>query len=184
MDGARQAVASDVPAIVELAREGIAELALLRGGTVWQRREARQEPIAAGLADAVAAAGSDAAAVVGTVDGTVVGYGLSRVDALDDGGRLAVVTDLYVHPGARGIGIGEAMMDQLVAHATAAGAVGIDALALPGDRATKNFFETFGLKARAIVVHRHLGEAASAEAQAAATDVGGPASVEVEVVDP
>jgi hypothetical protein len=44
----------------------------------------------------------------------------------------------------------------LVAHASDAGAIGIDALALPGDRATKNFFETFGLKARAIVVHRSL----------------------------
>ena len=43
-----------------------------------------------------------------------------------------------------------------VAHAQDAGAVGIDSLALPGDRETKNFFETFGLKARAIVVHRSL----------------------------
>ena len=43
-----------------------------------------------------------------------------------------------------------------MAHATAAGAIGVDALALPGDRATKNFFETFGLKARAIVVHLSL----------------------------
>jgi hypothetical protein len=34
----------------------------------------------------------------------------------------------------------------------------MDSLALPGDRATKNFFESFGLKARAIVVHRSLVE--------------------------
>ena len=47
-------------------------------------------------------------------------------------------------------------MDLLVERARAADAVGIDALALPGDRETKNFFETFGLKARAIVVHRSL----------------------------
>ena len=32
----------------------------------------------------------------------------------------------------------------------------IDALALPGNRAAKNFFERFGLTARAIVVHRSL----------------------------
>jgi hypothetical protein len=29
-------------------------------------------------------------------------------------------------------------------------------MALPGNRATKNFFETFGRTARAIVVHRTL----------------------------
>jgi len=33
---------------------------------------------------------------------------------------------------------------------------GIDAAALPGNRALKNFFERFGLTARAIVVHRAL----------------------------
>ena len=47
-------------------------------------------------------------------------------------------------------------MDLLVAWAQERGAVGIDALALPGDRHTKNFFETFGLTARALVVHRDL----------------------------
>ena len=54
------------------------------------------------------------------------------------------------------MGVGEAMMDLLVERARAAEAVGIDALALPGDRHTKNFFETFGLTARAILVHRAL----------------------------
>jgi hypothetical protein len=49
-------------------------------------------------------------------------------------------------------------MDAIVAWAEAAGCVGIDSLALPGNRETKNFFETFGLVARAIVVHRPLGD--------------------------
>jgi hypothetical protein len=34
--------------------------------------------------------------------------------------------------------------------------VGIDAVALPGMRETKNFFEAAGLVARAIVVHKAL----------------------------
>ena len=54
------------------------------------------------------------------------------------------------------MGIGEAMMDELVAWCAAAGCTGVDSLALPGDRHTKNFFESFGLVARAIVVHKVL----------------------------
>jgi len=105
---------------------------------------------------AIRQAGPRSSVIVGTIDGTVVGYGASAIEDLCDGAPLAVVSDLYVDPEARGVGVGEAMMDALVAHAEAAGAIGIDALALPGDRATKNFFESFGLKARAIVVHRDL----------------------------
>lgn len=158
MEAARPATPDDVGAITDLARGAVAELGLLRGGPMWQRQAARVEPIGDGVAADVALGPADGLAVVGTVDDVVVGYGVSRLVELLDGSLLASVTDLYVAPEARGIGLGEAMMDLLVAHATDAGAVGIDALALPGDRATKNFFETFGLKARALVVHRSLVE--------------------------
>jgi len=93
---------------------------------------------------------------VGTLDDVVVGYGVLRVERLADGDRLAVVDDLYVEPGARGVGVGEALMQTLIERATEASCIGIDALALPGNRATKNFFEASGLTARAIVVHRSL----------------------------
>jgi hypothetical protein len=45
-----------------------------------------------------------------------------------------------------------------VAWARAHHCTGIDGFTLPGNRATKNFFETFGLTARAILVHRSLEE--------------------------
>jgi GNAT superfamily N-acetyltransferase len=57
------------------------------------------------------------------------------------------------------VGIGELVMDALVAWAQDHGCEAIDAVALPGDRETKNFFERFGLTARAIVVHRRLDAA-------------------------
>ena len=79
-----------------------------------------------------------------------------HVDVPSDGGRLAVVTDLYVEPEARGVGLGEAIMNHLVAWATDEGCFGVDSQALPGDRHTKNFFESFGLVARSLVVHRDL----------------------------
>ncbi len=48
------------------------------------------------------------------------------------------------------------MMNEVVASAKAAGCLGVDAVALPGDRNTKNFFESFGLKARLLVVHHRF----------------------------
>ncbi|MDH3754909.1 MAG: GNAT family N-acetyltransferase, partial [Acidimicrobiia bacterium] len=73
------------------------------------------------------------------------------------GSRLAVLEQIYVLPEARGVGVGESIMGEVEAFAQSQGCIGIDSLALPGDRATKNFFETFGLVARAITVHRKLG---------------------------
>ncbi len=156
MEGARAGRVDDAEVVADLARQAILELSPNRGGSVWRRREAHAEPLDDLMADAVAGCDQGSFGVVGTVDDTVVGYGILHLETLHDGALLAVVTDLYVDPAARGIGIGEAMMDLLVERARSVGAIGIDALALPGDRHTKNFFETFGLTARAIVVHRSL----------------------------
>lgn len=157
MEAARTAVVGDLDAIALLTRQGIAELRPNRGGAVWHRYEAAAEPHEPRLGALLSGEDPTGLAVVGTIDDVVVGYGLVGTDTLHDGATIAVVSDLYVDPEARGIGLGEAMMDQLVAWAEDRGAIGIDALALPGDRHTKNFFETFGLTARAIVVHRDLG---------------------------
>ena len=59
-------------------------------------------------------------------------------------------------PRARGVGVGYELMRACVEIARRAGCVGIDARALPGDRETKNFFESFGLVARSLVVHSAL----------------------------
>ena len=155
MESSRRATAADLSAIVALAREGRVELAAIRGGPVWSVRESRSEPVEPDLAGAVEGENSRVA-VVGLIDDAIVGFATMGYETLHDATTLAVVADIYVTPSARGVGVGEAMMDLLIVEATAAGAFGIDAIALPGDRATKNFFERFGLTARAIVVHRSL----------------------------
>jgi GNAT superfamily N-acetyltransferase len=152
---ARSATADDLAAVVPMVEAAAAEKAVQKGGEVWSRRERRAGPVADALAAAHQSPTHELA--VGTFDDTVVGYALARVETLGDGGRLATVDDLYVDPDARGVGIGEALMDHLLDWARAQGCFGIDSLALPGDRNTKNFFESFGLVARAIVVHRPLG---------------------------
>ena len=153
MEAARPATTEDVPALCALADAAADELAPTRGGAVFLAREAPPrgpERFTDALGDAAALV------VAGTVDDEVVGYGSVRIETLRDGARLGVIDDLFVLPDARGVGVGEAMAGLLIAFCEREGCDGIDAVALPGNRATKNFFETFGLVARAIVVHRSL----------------------------
>ncbi|MDH3755326.1 MAG: GNAT family N-acetyltransferase, partial [Acidimicrobiia bacterium] len=119
-----------------LVASAIEEKAPQRGGELWRLREGPVEPFADGLR-AVRTA-DDAALIVGCIDDVVVGYGLVRAERLHDGSRLAVLEQIYVQPEARGVGVGESIMGEVEAFAQSQGCIGIDSLALPGDRATKN----------------------------------------------
>ena len=154
MEAARLATDEDVAVLATLARGALEELVDMRGGRLFAAREGRPEPVeetlSADLAD------EEATVVVGTIGGTPVGYGVGRLDLLRDGRRLGVVTDLYVEAGARSVGVGEVVMGHLLAWFTERGCIGADATALPGNRATKNFFEESGFTARLLVMHRSL----------------------------
>ena len=154
MEGSRPATVEDLPRIAELAELARDELVPMKGGALWSAREAVAEP----FEDAYAAliARDDASVVVGTVDEAVIGFGVVTLERLRTGETLGIIGDLFVEPGARGIGVGEAMADDLVAFCAAHSCTGIDALALPGHRTTKNFFEESGFTARALVMHRAL----------------------------
>jgi GNAT superfamily N-acetyltransferase len=154
---ARPATIDDLPALVTLATAAIEELTPHRGGDVWRRHLARPLPPGDSLRADLEA--SDAFVAVGTLDETPIGYGVVRVEQLADGSRLGVISDLFTLEGARGVSVGEEVMGALIDWAAAQGCFGVDSLALPGDRHTKNFFESFGLVARAIVVHKALGAA-------------------------
>jgi len=155
VEAVRHATLDDLGTIVDLARAAIAELAATKGGTVWARREGRVEPLEESIRAATADA--DAVSLVGTIDDSIVGYAIATVEVLPDGGRLARLTDLYVDAGAREVGIGELLLDAVLAWAAERGCFGIDSIVLPGNRETKNFFESAGMVARAIIVHRALG---------------------------
>jgi ribosomal protein S18 acetylase RimI-like enzyme len=154
IEAARPATPADLPRLAELAADAVAEQAGERGGPIWSQREARAIPAESSLREDL----SDGSRLVlaGTIDDAVVGYAAVRTEPLRDGGILGVLTDVYVEPGARAVGVGEALVDEVLRWCGAQGCVGVDGLALPGNRATKNFFETFGFTARAIVVHRRL----------------------------
>jgi ribosomal protein S18 acetylase RimI-like enzyme len=153
-EGVRPARDADVPAILELAGALRAELTPMRGGAIWAVRESRPEPLEAAYKALLDR--SDALVVVGTIDDTPIGFGVGEVETLQDGSRLGVVSELFVDPEARAVGVGEAMLGALVDFCTAAGCIGVDAFALPGHRAAKNFFEESGFTARGILMHHRL----------------------------
>lgn len=157
MEAVRPATVDDLPALEVLAATARVEMGQERGGPMWQLLHGRPEPLGATLsADLAEVAAGSAALLLATFDEVPAGYAAAHRDVLGDGSAIAVVSDLYVDPGFRGVGVGEALMDALLEWARACGCRGIDALALPGMRHSKNFFERFGLTARAILVHRTL----------------------------
>ena len=151
---AHRAQAEDLSIVVALAEAAISELTPVRGGSIWSRYEARPEPLASTFHAQIS--DDNALVAVGSIDETIVGYAGARLVELHDGSTMTALSDIYVLPGARGVGVGECLMEWIVDWSRTAGSIGIDSIALPGDRSTKNFFESFGLVARAITVHRSL----------------------------
>ncbi len=151
----RAATTDDLDELVRLDTAARAHLHAQRGGVVHLLRSARPDPpldsLRADLDD------PDARVSLGCIGSVAVGYAVVRLVVLGDGRLVAEVSDIFVEPPARDVGVGAALMDDAVAWAVAQHCVGIDAHAMPGDRHTKNFFESHGLVARAITVHRELG---------------------------
>jgi GNAT superfamily N-acetyltransferase len=153
-ESARPATLADAEVMARLAADSVDEQRDARGGRVWSQRESRAEPSVDSLRGAVE---SDAIGTwVGEFDGVVVGYAVAHAEPLRDGALLAIIDDIYVDPAARGVGVGAAMMLMILPWASGAGCEGVDGLALPGNRATKNFFERFGFSARSLTVHHRL----------------------------
>lgn len=146
----------DVPRLAELNRAVIEELSPMRGGAIWKAREARQEPIEEALEELLD--DPDTRLLVATIDGTVVGYAVARLEHLTDGSVLGVIDDIFVEDGARQVGLGEQMINDLMSWCEERKCVGMDAMALPGHRATKNFFEESGFTARQLVMHHRFAQ--------------------------
>ena len=157
MEGARRASAGDIPRLAALWRTARDEFASqVRGGPLFVAREARPEPVEERLGADITA--DDAVVLAGTVDDVVVGLATGYAERLRDGRRLGVIRELFVEAEARGVAVGEAMMVELLAWFREQGCIGVDALALPGARATKNFFEASGFSARLLVMHHRLAD--------------------------
>jgi GNAT superfamily N-acetyltransferase len=154
-EGARPARAADLEAIVRLCGQLLAEVSEQRGGELASLTGSPASGPAEILRDALASERHHV--VVGTLDDEVVGALVAHLVELADGRLLASVDLLYVEPGARFVGVGEALVASLVRWSREHRCVGMDVPALPGMRETKNFLEGAGFVTRLLVMHRELG---------------------------
>ena len=90
----------------------------------------------------------DRCVVVGQVDGVVVGYAYAYLSRAASN-LLCMIEELFVHPQARGVGVGAALSAHVRSWAQASNCVAIESHVLPGNRAAKNFFERVGMVRRA-----------------------------------
>ena len=95
--------------------------------------------------------------MAGEYEGVIVG--LLAVTAAEGPGGLTngLIECCYVEIGARGVGVGTALMEAAVEWCSAQGCSSVDALALPGDRTTKQLLEAAGFTARLLTLSRRLG---------------------------
>ena len=149
----RSATGDDIPLMLRILGEAESEIRKWRGGKVlWESRPA--ESIAELLTRCLAR--EDMLCLLGTLDDVSVGIGLATQAKLASDDPIAKIQAFYVLEGARGAGAGAAIMAELAAWAEINGCIGIDATALPGDRSTKNFFESHGMSARSLTLFKKL----------------------------
>jgi GNAT superfamily N-acetyltransferase len=141
----RPATRDDVAQLGWLEEIARARLVDQRGGDLWLERHSPQAPTWDSIAEGCV--------LVGAIDDVVVGY--LRFEQSDD---VVYVRDVFVHPEAREIGFGDALLAAVVDVARRADAIRIEAEALPGDRDTKNLYERAGITAKRIVVSTRLAD--------------------------
>lgn len=153
MEAARAPREDELPRLAELHRLAVGATLPERGGEVFAARETAGEPLEEWLRERVSGGGVWA----GTIDDTVVGYAAALIEEARNGVRLARIEALFVEEGARGVGVGAAMIAAILEWAVVNKCTGVDAWALPGDRNTKNFFEGSGFSARLLTMHHSFG---------------------------
>jgi GNAT superfamily N-acetyltransferase len=95
--------------------------------------------------------------MVGEYDGVVVGLLAVTAAAGPGGVTNGRIECCYVETGARGVGVGSTLMEAAVDWCADRGFASVDALALPGDRTTKQRLEAAGFTARLLTLSRRLG---------------------------
>ena len=94
---------------------------------------------------------------VGEYEGALVGLLAVSLGEPVAGRVAGLIECCYVEPDARDVGVGSSLMEAATAWGRDQGCTDIDALALPGDRQTKQRLEAAGFSARLLTLSRRLG---------------------------
>ncbi|MDA8062205.1 MAG: GNAT family N-acetyltransferase [Actinomycetota bacterium] len=174
LEWARMATGSDLSRVGELWQRAEEQLAVVRGGRQLLGAAVRASGHGGGpglppepevgegpLREPSGAGGGlpddpGQILVVGGIDQEVLGFAEAAIDRVGYD-LVASLRAVYVEEGARGVGIGEAMLGVVTAWASEKGCSGVDGYALPGSRSAKAFFEDHGFVTRLLVMHRELG---------------------------
>jgi len=151
MELARPARAEDRQACTRLLSQALTAAESMRGGAALVGDATTVE-----LLERWTRPGRSTLLLVGEFENVVVGL-LAASATSGAGGRTdGLIECCYVETGARGVGVGTALMEGAVAWCTEQGCAGVDALALPGDRTTKQRLEAAGFTARLLTLSRRL----------------------------
>ncbi len=155
MEQARPATPGDHAACARLLAGALAEARAARGGPALVGRATPE----GSLGRWTAAATEDRAELfVGEFDGVVVGLvAVTILPGLAGAAPRGLVECCYVEPEGRGVGVGSALLGAALGWCQARGCDEVDALALPGDRSTKQRLEGAGFSARLLTLSRRLG---------------------------
>ena len=157
MEAARLATVDDLGDVAALLNEAYREVGDSKGGEMALRRELRPGPV---TVDHIRpdVEDSDCLSLVGTIDDVNVGLALGRLETLRDGATICEITEIFVLEDARGVGVGEAMLDMAMDWARKRGCFRIESSVLPGNRAGKNFFERAAMVTRMLRVSTSLDD--------------------------
>ncbi len=150
MELARPAADADRPC-ARLVGEALTHAGSMRGGPALVGEATPEELLTRWNGEA-----AGAGLFVGEFEGAVVGV-LGVVAVASAEGLRGRIECCYVELAARGVGVGTSLMDAAVGWCAAAGCEEVDALALPGDRLTKQRLEASGFTARLLTLSRRLG---------------------------
>lgn len=148
----RAATTTDIAVLEQLYREMEPEQTARK--PIWALTDGLDEPFDRALAAAID--GDESWFFLGLIDGVPVGFIWATLEDMLEragGSRIGRMRLIYTQPEARGVGVGDAMLEHLLGVLRPLGIAHFDAPVGPGQRVTKNFFEAHGFAARSIIMH-------------------------------
>jgi len=160
MEGARLATEGDRPICRELLQVALEGARTMRGGATLVGATTADELLARWTGSSTSTSPDEpqaAALFVGEFHEVIVGLAAAVTQPRPLAEHAGRIECLYVESEARGVGVGSALMAAVVAWCREQSCTEVDALALPGDRSSKQRYEGAGFTARLITLSRRWG---------------------------